>query len=485
LLLVLACSGSKIAGKYVSEENPNDYLELRRDGSLFLQEKGVTLEGKYRVDGDEITLSMSFLGFSVPTKGRVVGNVIIDKDGEKWVKGAVTPTKTTITIVPDNFSIGSGKSMKLTATLQAGQNPLQGKKISWSATSGSVSPASGTTDSSGKVTTTYYAPTELPKNLPLSTAISASFAGSVLYTPSSANSRSSIKIGTYIQGRLIGATVRSGESVSLPTSLRDEKGNPLPGKRVALVDGQSKGREGIVDPPTGVTDANGQVTFTYTASVVTSETVIQFEASFPGDDKYLQSRGTPYAWLVVRPSLQNASPAPMSPAPAGIAWGARVPVDFRIKVVQIADRLQTDPDHLMAVMAFETGETFSPAILNQAGSGAVGLIQFTVPAAQCLKTTTAALGQMTALQQLDYVERYFKECVGPRKPATLADLYMAVLWPRAIVEPDHYVLWQAPDVRYNQNRGLDRNGDGKVTKGEAAGFVQEKLDKGRGADYFG
>jgi hypothetical protein len=170
---------------------------------------------------------------------------------------------------------------------------------------------------------------------------------------------------------------------------------------------------------------------------------------------------------------------------SGIAWGAHTSIDFRIKVVQMADRLRTDPDYLMAIMAFETGETFSPAILNQANSGAVGLIQFTAPAAQCLKTTIVALGQMTALQQLDYVERYFKECVGPRKLATLADLYMAVLWPRAIGEPDGYVLWQAPDIRYNQNRGLDRNGDGKVTKGEAAGFVQEKLEKGRGADYFG
>lgn len=305
LLAVLGCSGN--AGKYVSEENPNDYLELRRDGSFFLQEEGVTLEGKYRVDGDEITLSMSFLGLSVPTKGRIVGNVIIDKDGEKWVKGALTPTKTTITVVPENFSIGSGKSVKLTAILQAGQNPLQGKGISWSATSGSVSPASGTTDSSGKVVITYFAPNERPANLPLSIAISASFAGSVLYTPSSADSLIGIKIGTHITARLIGAEAKSGESVSLSASLRDEKDNPLPGKKVVLlVDSQSNAQGVVVDPPSGVTDAKGQVTFTYTAPVVTFETTITFEASFSGDNKYLQSSEA-YPWLVVMPSSGTRS----------------------------------------------------------------------------------------------------------------------------------------------------------------------------------
>jgi hypothetical protein len=201
------------------------------------------------------------------------------------------------------------------------------------------------------------------------------------------------------------------------------------------------------------------------------------------DDKELtpygiavDSRGKVYVTDRVKNNVQVYLP--------GIAWGTRVPVEFRTKVVQIADRLQVDPNHLMAAMAFETAETFSPSIPNQAGSGAVGLIQFTTPAAQCLRTTTAALGKMTALQQLDYVERYFKECAGSRKPATLEDLYMAILWPRAVGEPDDYILWQAPDIRYNQNRGLDRNGDGTVTKREAASLVKEKLEKGLGRDYF-
>jgi hypothetical protein len=58
----------------------------------------------------------------------------------------------------------------------------------------------------------------------------------------------------------------------------------------------------------------------------------------------------------------------------------------------------------MAAMAFETGETFSPSIKNKA-SGATGLIQFMRSTAKGSGTTTAALAEMTAVDQLDFVEK--------------------------------------------------------------------------------
>jgi membrane-bound lytic murein transglycosylase B len=66
-----------------------------------------------------------------------------------------------------------------------------------------------------------------------------------------------------------------------------------------------------------------------------------------------------------------------------ITWGVKVSDAFKRKVIVISQGLGVSPDFLMACMAFETGETFSPAIKNAAGSGAVGLIQFMPSTAKC------------------------------------------------------------------------------------------------------
>lgn len=106
-------------------------------------------------------------------------------------------------------------------------------------------------------------------------------------------------------------------------------------------------------------------------------------------------------------------------------WGGKVSCEFRKKVVQIADRLGKDPNLLMAGMALETGRTFSPT----AGSGTsyVGLIQFGDAAAESVGTTRSALLKMTAVQQLDYVEKYLQK--KKDKINTLTDFYMSILMP--------------------------------------------------------
>lgn len=161
-----------------------------------------------------------------------------------------------------------------------------------------------------------------------------------------------------------------------------------------------------------------------------------------------------------------------------LAWGQRVSAEFRERVFEIADQLGINPDHLMAVMAFETGETFRPDIRNAAGSGATGLIQFMPATARGLATTTDELARMTAVQQLDFVRLYFKPYAGRLR--TLSDTYMAVLWPAAIGRPDDAVLWDkaSKPTTYRQNAGLDANKDGAITKGEAAAKVRSALERG-------
>lgn len=161
-----------------------------------------------------------------------------------------------------------------------------------------------------------------------------------------------------------------------------------------------------------------------------------------------------------------------------LAWGAKVSKVFRDRVFWIESQLGVSADHLMAAMAFESGETFSPSVRNAAGSGATGLIQFMPATAKSLGTTVENLSAMTAEDQLNFVYKYFLPYKGRLK--TLADVYMAILWPRAVGKPDSHILWTkaAAPTTYRQNSGLDADKNGAITKAEAAGKVNAKLIKG-------
>jgi lysozyme family protein len=163
-----------------------------------------------------------------------------------------------------------------------------------------------------------------------------------------------------------------------------------------------------------------------------------------------------------------------------LVWGARVDQAFRVKVREIADRLSTDPNWLMAVMGFETGYTFSPAARNP-GSTATGLIQFIESTARGLGTSTAQLARMTAVRQLDYVEDYYRPYNG--RIRNLGDAYLAVLWPVAVGRPDSYVMWERDSGPYQReyaaNSGLDVNHDGVITRGEAVASVNTSYMRGQ------
>ena len=159
-----------------------------------------------------------------------------------------------------------------------------------------------------------------------------------------------------------------------------------------------------------------------------------------------------------------------------LVWGARVDREFRKKVREVAANLGFDPNWLMAVMAFETGRTFSPSERNRI-SGATGLIQFMPSTARGLGTTTTQLARMSAVQQLDWVEKYFQPYKS--RVRNLGDCYMAVLWPASIGKSDSYVMWRAGSVQYNQNSGLDTNRNGEITRGEAVSRVNKEMLMGQ------
>jgi hypothetical protein len=181
-------------------------------------------------------------------------------------------------------------------------------------------------------------------------------------------------------------------------------------------------------------------------------------------------------------TLPHKAAPPAAPPPKDIIYGQQVSPEFKAKILQIAQDLGVDPDYLMAVMAFESG--LNPSAQNRF-SCATGLIQFMRSTAKNLGTSIEELRNMTAEEQLDYVQEYFAPYKDKLK--TLEDTYMAVLYPAGIGQPNDYVLFEKrPETekgtkkykQYEQNAGLDSNHDGQITKAEAAAKVKERLERG-------
>lgn len=174
-----------------------------------------------------------------------------------------------------------------------------------------------------------------------------------------------------------------------------------------------------------------------------------------------------------------------------VAWGAKVSPEFKAKVIQICERLDIDPDHLMTCMAFETAETFSPSKKNPGSSG-TGLIQFMAKTAKGLKTTVEELAAMSDMRQLDYVEEYFKGKIKTyKKLSTLEDVYFAILNPIGIHQADDFVIFQdgtgdaTKQEQYEKNKGLDKNKDGRVPVAEVAVKIRAMYRKGISPGYLG
>jgi hypothetical protein len=147
---------------------------------------------------------------------------------------------------------------------------------------------------------------------------------------------------------------------------------------------------------------------------------------------------------------------------------------FLNKVKQISNALQIQYTWLLAVMWSES--QMNPQAINPAG-GATGLIQFMPATAQGLGTSTNALYNMNALEQLDYVYQYFKSYTGRIKEPF--DLYLVTFYPYAIGKPDTYVLGSEQGQGYasivaNVNQIFDVNKDLRIAKGEFRNYVNQK-----------
>jgi hypothetical protein len=156
----------------------------------------------------------------------------------------------------------------------------------------------------------------------------------------------------------------------------------------------------------------------------------------------------------------------------------KVPISYRVaftdKVKKISENLGINPNWLMAIINFESAGTFSPSITNKIG--ATGLIQFIPSTAKSLGTSTSELKNMTAVQQLDYVEKYLKTYKGKYK--SYIDVYFAVFFPLAIGKPDDWVI-EAKGISassvYNSNPAFRVLKDGKIRVWEVKKVMLSKL----------
>jgi hypothetical protein len=155
-------------------------------------------------------------------------------------------------------------------------------------------------------------------------------------------------------------------------------------------------------------------------------------------------------------------------------------LDFIDAVDNLAFEIGAIPQDLLRIMAFETGNTFNPAEKSKAGTSATGLIQFVEATAKDLGTSTAELAGMTRVEQLEYVSTFLKQKLKGVEDPDIGDLYMAVLYPKAVGKANDYILFSSGSNRYDKNEGLDMNQDGFITKGEA---VEKMLFNTSGQDF--
>lgn len=159
----------------------------------------------------------------------------------------------------------------------------------------------------------------------------------------------------------------------------------------------------------------------------------------------------------------------------GKGKGTEYGPEFLAKVKQIAKNINCNYRDLLAIMNSESGID-AHVQCKIPGQSATGLIQIIKSSAEAIGTTTAALKSMTAIQQLDYVEKYFKMAkkmagFAENQALTGGDLY-ALGFGAGVAKKE--VLASTGQREYSLNAGMDLDKDGKITKSDLDRRVKSK-----------
>lgn len=164
----------------------------------------------------------------------------------------------------------------------------------------------------------------------------------------------------------------------------------------------------------------------------------------------------------------------------------------RWALIELARAKGLEPNYIAAVMYSESG--FRPNVKGRAP--ALGLIQFWrdfFPSVASKAGQPGArwewLRHSSVLQQLPFVVANFTG-KGLRAGSGPGDYYMANFMPAFVNKPDDFVMGEEGSDEtiagmrsgkvYEQNAGLDRNGDGVITPGDVKQHIREIVDAARG-----
>lgn len=139
----------------------------------------------------------------------------------------------------------------------------------------------------------------------------------------------------------------------------------------------------------------------------------------------------------------------------------------------LADTLNSCPVDLIIVLYSES--ELSTTAWNET-SDAYGLIQWMPKTRISQGITKEELKNMSILEQLDEVEKFYKDTGKVSKIKGFMDLYAAIFWPAAVGRGPDYRICKIGSDTYAKNSGVDMNKDGIITSKDLAEFGLSRLD---------
>jgi len=183
---------------------------------------------------------------------------------------------TVLTLQPSTANVAPGGTISIRASLSdVSGNPLPGRNINWSTSSGSLSSYQTVTDARGVTSVTFYAP-----RTPQVVTISANFSGEHGLAPTSSSVEIevvSVQATPILEIRADSLTLQPGERVKIDAYLRRPDGRPVYGRTIYW-----SASIGSLSTSSVITDSLGKVTVYYTAPRVYESTPFEITAEFRG-----------------------------------------------------------------------------------------------------------------------------------------------------------------------------------------------------------
>lgn len=146
------------------------------------------------------------------------------------------------------------------------------------------------------------------------------------------------------------------------------------------------------------------------------------------------------------------------------------PEAFKAKLVSICQALRINPNWMLFVMIKESD--LDPKSRNPRSS-ASGLIQFMDSTARDLGTSISAIRNMSGIEQLDYVYKYYKPYAG--KMSCVEDVYLVTFMPGYFSSRNDDSKNMGGSRIAALNGVVDLDSDGQIKMGEFKKYVTKNI----------